>query len=237
MWWYDEESKVYQFIGEDNIYFYAVAQTGLFTGLQVPKGEMPDMETVYLSHIIANRHLLYMDTKASSSSELKPPMADELLNYYTKDQLRMHFMSLALSSKSVGFKPQVFMKEIPKGDVSEQIRLMTEKTVLDYERYMYNHEFHRISYVLNDFIRGINKHWVNNVKIADSTNHAELRKQLVIDCFYACKVTAILIHPIAPEGCKMFREYLNLGEELWDWNNLFEPVSFYIADAESHKLK
>ncbi len=185
-WWYDKESKVYQFIGEDNIYFYAIAQTGLFTGLQVPKGEVPDMEKVHLSHIIANRHLLYMDTKASSSSELKPPMADELLHYYTKDQLRMHFMSLGLSSKSIGFKPQVFMKKedqvgvdmvlkdgnsitnvfnrlirtcfysiqnncngkIPKGNVSEQIKLMTEKTVFDYERYMYNHEFHCISYVL-----------------------------------------------------------------------------------------
>ena len=274
-WWYDKESKVYQFIGEDNIYFYAIAQTGLFTGLQVPKGEVPDMEKVHLSHIIANRHLLYMDTKASSSSELKPPMADELLNYYTKDQLRMHFMSLGLSSKSVGFKPQVFMKEedrvgvdmvlkdgnlitnvynrlirtcfyaiqnncdgkIPEGDVSEQIRLMAEKAVLDYERYMYNHEFHRISYVLDDFIRGVNKHWVNNVKIADAADNAEFRKQLVIDCFYACKVMAILIHPIAPEGCEMFREYLNLGEELWDWSNIFEPVSFYIADVESHKLK
>ena len=274
-WWYDEESKVYQFIGEDNIYFYAIAQTGLFTGLQVPKGEAADVEKVHLSHIIANRHLLYMDTKASSSSELKPPMADELLNYYTKDQLRMHFMSLGLSSKSVGFKPQVFMKEedrvgvdmvlkdgnlitnvynrlirtcfyaiqnncdgkIPEGDVSEQIRLMAEKAVLDYERYMYNHEFHRISYVLDDFIRGVNKHWVNNVKIADAADNAEFRKQLVIDCFYACKVMAILIHPIAPEGCEMFREYLNLGEELWDWSNIFEPVSFYIADVESHKLK
>ena len=104
-WWYDDESTVYQFIGEDNIYFYSIAQTGLFTGLQVPKGEVPDMEAVHLSHIIANRHLLYMDTKASSSSELKPPAADELLDHYTKDQLRMHFMSLGLSSKSVGFKP------------------------------------------------------------------------------------------------------------------------------------
>lgn len=274
-WWYDEESKVYQFIGEDNIYFYAIAQTGLFTGLQVPKEEVPDMEKVHLSHIIANRHLLYMDTKASSSSGLKPPMADELLNYYTKDQLRMHFMSLGLSSKSVGFKPQVFMKEedrvgvdmvlkdgnlitnvfnrlirtcfyaiqnncdgkIPEGEVSEQIRLMTEKTVLVYERHMYDQEFHRISYVLDDFIRGINKHWVNNIKIADATNDVEFRKQLIVDCFYACKVMAILVHPIAPEGCEMFREYLNLGEELWDWSNIFEPVSFYIADVDSHKLK
>ena len=274
-WWYDDESKVYQFIGEDNIYFYAIAQTGLFTGLQVPKGKVPDMEKVHLSHIIANRHLLYMDTKASSSSEIKPPTADELLDYYTKDQLRMHFMSLGLSSKSVGFKPQVFMKEeeragvdmvlkdgnlitnvfnrllrtcfyaiqnncdgkIPEGEACEEIRLMTEKTVLEYERHMYNHDFHRISYVLDDFIRSINKHWVNNVKIADANGDVEFRKQLIIDCFYACKVMAVLIHPITPEGCEMFREYLNLEEKLWDWNYILEPISAYIEDIERHELK
>lgn len=274
-WWYDDEAKVYQFIGEDNIYFYAIAQTGLFTGLQVPKGETPDMEKVYLSHIIANRHLLYMDTKASSSSEIKPPTADELLDYYTVEQLRMHFMSLGLSSKSVGFKPQVFMKEeehvgvdmvlkdgnlitnvfnrlirtcfyaiqnncggkIPAGEACEEIRLLAEKAVLEYERHMYNHDFHRVSYVLDDFIRQVNKHWVNNVKVADSTGDVEFRKQLIVDCFYACKVMAVLIHPIAPEGCEMFREYLNLGEELWDWNTILEPISAYVTDVEVHELK
>lgn len=274
-WWYDEEAKVYQFIGEDNIYFYGIAQTGLFTGLQVPKCEVPDMEKVNLSHIIANRHLLYMDTKASSSSDIKPPTADELLDFYTKDQLRMHFMSLGLSSKSVGFKPQVFMKEeervgvdmvlkdgnlitnvfnrlirtcfyaiqnncggkIPKGEACEEIKDMAEKAVLEYERHMYNHDFHRISYVLDDFIRLVNKHWVNHVKVADTIGDAELRKQLIIDCLYACKIIGILVHPIAPEGCEMFREYLNLGEELWDWNRILEPISAYVEDVEKHELK
>lgn len=274
-WWQDDEATVYQFIGEDNIYFYAIAQTGLFTGLQVPKGETPDMERMHLSHIIANRHLLYMDTKASSSSACKPPMADELLDYYTKDQLRMHFMSLGLSSKSVGFKPQAFMKEedkvgvdmvlkdgnlitnvfnrlirscfyamqnnyagkIPGGEVDEKIKSLAENTVLEYERHMYNHDFHRISYLLDDFIRAINKHWVNNVKLADNTGNAELRKQIVTDCFYACKIMAVLVHPIAPEGCEMFREYLNIGEELWDWEHILEPISYYVADLEKHELK
>jgi len=274
-WWYDDDAKVYQFIGEDNIYFYAIAQTGLFAGLQTAKGEKPDVEKIHLSHIVANRHLLYMDTKASSSSDIKPPTADELLDYYTKDQLRMHFMSLGLSSKSVGFKPQVFMKEedrvgvdmvlkdgnlitnvynrlirtcfyavqnncdgkIPGGEACEEIKAMAEKTVLEYERHMYNHDFHRISYVLDDFIRAINKHWVNNVRVADATGDIEFRRQLIIDCFYACKIMAILIHPIAPEGCEMFKEYLNLGEELWNWEYIFEPISAYVEDIEKHELK
>ena len=274
-WWYDEEANVYQFIGEDNIYFYAIAQTGLFTGLQVPKGEVPDMEKVHLSHIIANRHLLYMDTKASSSSEIKPPTADELLKFYTKDQLRMHFMSLGLSSKSVGFKPQVFMKEeervgvdmvlkdgnlitnvfnrlirtcfyaiqnncdgkLPTEEACGEIRNMAEKAVYEYERHMYNYDFHRISYVLDDFIRAVNKHWVNNVKIADAKGDVEFRKQLISDILYACKIIAVLVHPIAPEGCEMFREYLNLGEEMWDWNRILEPISVYVEDVEKHELK
>ena len=274
-WWDSDEAGIYQFIGEDNIYFYGIAQTGLFTGLRVPKGEKPDMEKMHHSHIIANRHLLYMDTKASSSSEMKPPMADELLNYYTKDQLRMHFMSLGLSSKSVGFKPQAFMKEeekvgvdmvlkegnlitnvynrlirscfyavqnnyggrIPEGEPVAEIKVLAENAVAEYERHMYNHDFHRISYLLDDFIRATNKHWVNNVKLADAKGDVELRKQLVIDCFYACKVMAILLHPIVPEGCEMFREYLNLGEELWNWEHILEPISYYAGDLSKHELK
>ena len=102
---------------------------------------------------------------------------------------------------------------------------------------MYNHEFHRISYLLDDFIRAINKHWVNHVKLADAKGDAALRKQILIDCFYACKIMAILVHPIAPEGCEMFRDYMNLGDELWDWSNILEPISFYTGDLQGHELK
>ncbi len=286
-WWGDDEAEVYQFIGEDNIYFYAIAQTGLFTGLQVPRGTKPDMAKVHLSHIIANRHLLYLDAKASSSSERKPPMADELLDYYTKDQLRMHFMSLGLSSKSVGFRPQALLEEeeqagmdmvlkdgnlitnvfnrlirscfyaawkhcagrIPAEEPAERIRDMAKKAVLEYERHMYHQEFHRISYVLDDFIREVNKHWVNHIRIADSQGDDALRRQILADCFYACKVMAVLVHPIAPEGCEKFREYMEgehsmegghsmrIGEEFWDWEHILEPISYYIGDLERHELK
>ena len=28
-----------------------------------------------------------------------------------------------------------------------------------------------------------------------------------------------------------------MGDELWDWSNILEPVSFYVAEVESHELK
>lgn len=274
-WWDDEDTMVYQFIGEDNIYFYAIAEMAMLTALKYSKGEQPDMEKINLPHIISNRHVLFMDTKASSSSEIKPPMADELLEHYTPEQLRMHFMSLGLSSKSVGFKPQVYMPQedrngidmvlkegnlltnvynrlirscfyavqnnnngkIPSNSISESILGLSEKTVLEYERHMYNHDFHRISYVLDDYIREVNKHWVNGVRDADKSGDTELRRQRVADCFYACKVMAVLLHPIAPDGCEMFREYMNVDRSLWNWDKILEPISAYVGELSEHEMK
>ncbi|MBN2853295.1 MAG: class I tRNA ligase family protein [Clostridia bacterium] len=108
-WWLSEDTKVYQFIGEDNIYFYGIAEMAM---LMAYLGYKPDSDEnlngINFPKLVANCHLLFLDSKASSSGELKPPMADELLNYYTKDQLRMHFLSLGLSKKSVSFNPKPF---------------------------------------------------------------------------------------------------------------------------------
>lgn len=105
-WWNSKESKVYQFIGEDNIYFYGIAEMALFHALGF-RDEENDRDV--LPHLIANRHVLFLDKKASSSGNIKPPMARELLTYYTPEQLRLHFLSLGLSNKSVSFNPQVYL--------------------------------------------------------------------------------------------------------------------------------
>ncbi len=106
-WWCSKEAKVYQFIGEDNVYFYGPVEMAMFMGSQ---GENPVVETpegeLQLPDLIANNHLLFLDKKASSSGEVKPPMARELLDYYTAEQLRAHFLSFGLGIKSVGFKPK-----------------------------------------------------------------------------------------------------------------------------------
>jgi len=107
-WWFDPEARVYQFIGEDNISFYAVAEMGLFMALNEVAGR-PLMDS--LPRIVPNRHLFFGNRKASSSGDVKPPDAEELLKYYTVEQLRMHFAHMALQSNSVSFKPQTMMGE------------------------------------------------------------------------------------------------------------------------------
>ena len=98
-WWCDDASAVYQFIGQDNIYFYCVAQPALWEALDW--GLFQDTP-------VANHHILFMNKKASSSGKITPPMASELLDFYTPEQLRCHWLSLGLDQKAVSFSPKAF---------------------------------------------------------------------------------------------------------------------------------
>ncbi|MDR0904527.1 MAG: class I tRNA ligase family protein [Ruminococcus sp.] len=106
--WCSPESKVYQFIGQDNIYFYSVAEPGMFMAYNSPDAHLPNPGELQIPEFAANHHILFLDKKASSSGQIKPPLADELLDFYTVDQLRMHFISLGLAMRSVSFLPKPF---------------------------------------------------------------------------------------------------------------------------------
>lgn len=121
--WCSKDAEVYQFIGADNIYFYGVAEMAMFMAQQGKDGNVsdpPDGE-LQLPILCANNHILFLNAKASSSSDIKPPMADELLDYYTPEQLRMHFLGLALGQRSVSFNPKPLDPTIkPDSDEADQ---------------------------------------------------------------------------------------------------------------------
>jgi len=274
-WWCSKDANVYQFIGEDNIYFYGIAEMAMFMALQKEAPQIvPKDGDLILPHLIANNHVLFMDKKASSSSDIKPPMADELLQYYTNEQLRMHFLSFGLDTKSVSFQPAVYQKDkqegmdpvlyqgnlltnvynrlirscfytaqkyydshIPEGKVSQKILDDAKEVILKYERHMYNHEFHRIFDLLDTYVRNSNKYYVNNIRIAENNDDDALRRQVLIDSFYAIRVIATLVHPIAPSGAEMVREYLGVDERIWSWDTIFEPLDYFIPNLKEHKLK
>ncbi len=273
-WWESEEAKVYQFIGEDNIYFYGNAEMALFSALKLQYGDKGDVDNFIAPQLIANRHILFMDKKAGSSSAIKPPMARDLLEFYTPEQLRIHFLSLGLSQKSVSFKPQVYLPEAERegvdpvlkegnlltnvfnrlvrscfytaqkyydskllnNEISEEVRKESEEAVLTYERHMYNHEFHSLTYVLDSYIRFMNKYWVNNMRTAETTDNDTLRRQVLADSLYGVRIGILLLHPIAPTGCEKIREYLKVDEKIWNWDYAFSTLNELVT-KEDHSLK
>jgi methionyl-tRNA synthetase len=276
-WWCSPEARVYQFIGEDNIYFYSLAEMSMFMGNQpsTPTSTPPEGE-LHLPTLIANNHILYFDKKASSSGQLKPPMARDLLNYYTADQLRAHFFALGLAVRSVGFKPKplnpaanekdadpvlkdafllsnVFNKavrscfytaqkhfegRVPVGSVSPAVDEACRKAILDFELAMSKHAFHEAMALVDNFTRGITKHWSANFKAGDQDLSQDAQaRQALIDAFHYVRVATVLLHPIAPVGTEMIREYLGVGEEFWSWEHIFEPLSKFMKDPARHALK
>ena len=123
-WWCADDAQVFQFIGQDNIYFYCVAQPALWEALGW--GLFQDTP-------VANYHVLFMNKKASSSGSIKPPMADELLDYYTPEQLRAHWLSLALDSKAVSFSPKPLDTSVSHKDkrTGEEVLVKDDPRVAD----------------------------------------------------------------------------------------------------------
>ncbi len=268
-YWCDPEAMVYQFIGQDNIYFYGVAQMPMFMAqsghelkLDHPKGELQ------LTTLVANHHILFLDKKASSSGSVKPPMAEDLLNYYTPEQLRAHFLSLALSNKSVSFMPKPLNPEaqenepdpvlaqgnlytnvlnrlargcfylaqkytegkLPQGEVSKEVKEMSERAILNYENYMYRTELHQVMNVLDSYIRNASKIW------AKTSRDEENILQALTDGFHMVKTAAILSHPVVPSGCEKICEYLNIDKDtFFNWDNIFKQLNELTEG--NHELK
>ena len=275
-YWCSKDAQVYQFIGSDNIYFYGVAEMAMFMALV--KGEItsdPQEGELQLPILVANNHILFLDKKASSSGAVKPPMAADLLSYYTAEQLRMHWLGFALGKGSVSFQPKVFnpdakaedpdpvVKEgfllsnvfnrvirscfyyaqkyfdgkMPVGTPDADVIAESEKAIIDYERYMYRFEFHQVTYVLDSYIRKANKVWAKLSAEADKADDNELRRRTLINVFHYIRTATTLLHPLAPSGCEMVREYLGFDEELWNWDHIFEGMEYFCKGETEHQLK
>jgi len=117
-YWCDKDSYIYQILGEDNMYFYGPVQHAMWLCTQ---GKNPDINVpngyLNMSHLIVNKHSLFLGNKASSSGSVKPPKPDELLKHYTVEQLRMHFLGLNVGNTSSSFTPKPFDPDAKPEDI------------------------------------------------------------------------------------------------------------------------
>jgi methionyl-tRNA synthetase len=91
--------------------------------------------------------------------------------------------------------------------------------------------------LFDTYLRNINKYWANNIRQADLNNDANLRAKKLIDAFHMVRTATVLVHPIAPKGTEMVREYLNLDDSFWNWDRIFQNIHDFMDDPSNHKLK
>lgn len=116
-YWCSRDAQVYQFLGEDNLYFYGPAQQALFLSMQGKNPSVSPKEgELQPTKICPIKSILYMNQKASSSGALKPPSAEEFLNYYTSEQFRMHFVAMNLANNNVSLFANAFDKNAKPED-------------------------------------------------------------------------------------------------------------------------
>lgn len=122
-WWSGGDTRVFQFIGQDNVYFYGPAQSAIFMGMQGENPQASPGETgLVMSDLIVNNHMLFLNKKASSSGAVKPPMAHELLEHYTPEQLRAHFLGLGLAIRAVSFQPKALNPSAAEQDADPALK-------------------------------------------------------------------------------------------------------------------
>lgn len=110
-WWCSKDTEITQFIGEDNIYFYTLAQPSIFMAVNGDKNIAPENGKLQMSNVVALKHILLNNIKASSSGSMKAPTSDNLLEYYTPEQLRCHFLSMNINNAAYNFKSKAFWPE------------------------------------------------------------------------------------------------------------------------------
>ena len=219
-WWCSDDAQIYQFIGQDNIYFYCIAQTAMWEALGWDLTQ---------STVSACYHLLYMGKKASSSSQTPPPPADDLLNHYTCEQMRAHWLSLGLSEKPVSFSPKAYDTRVTGKDKDDnEVRACDDKRVIDpalKESALLTGVFNRLA---RSCFYGV------AIKEGDESPYRNGcipagAASALVDAFTELRVATVLMHGVVPAGCELICEHFDVDPvAFFSWDNIFASTDEFV---------
>ena len=247
-WWCDNDTSIVQFIGEDNIYFYCLAQQAMFMAMN--ESGCPLKTTT----VLANKHVLWGGKKASSSAAIPPPMAIDLLQHYTPEQVRCYFLSTNVHNSAVEFKSKVYNPEeyaktgdpflAPSNMLTNIFNRLIRSVFYSYQNMLDNtlpklkpskkvveeaakvcEEYQDLMSKFNfsDIMILLDKYFRNanaDWVVRSKTQNKDELSQLIVDSIHVIKTGALLTHPIAPVSVERLVEYLNADKKLFDWDNV-----------------
>jgi methionyl-tRNA synthetase len=248
--WKESETKIYQFLGQDNIYFYVIMQGAMWFGTQKNIHTQPINGEYQLTDVFGCYHVL-MEGEKMSKSKGNFYTADQLIGEmgYHPDQIRYFLSLLSLSEKASNFsfatlhdrnkflagpmnaaieKPisavhSKFDGMIPDGKLIEKAEKETMNLVQKYLKQMEKADYSTLLFLIENYARLINSFFVQ-YKPHDDRADLQGRKDALYTSFYILKNLMIMLHPFAPITMDKVRQSLNLDESVFNINELGVPL-------------
>jgi methionyl-tRNA synthetase len=246
LFWNDPEAKVYQFLGQDNVYFYVLMQGALWLGSQENPNRLPNAGELQLTDVFGCFHLM-VDGEKMSKSRGNFFTGDQLLEEkgYHPDQVRYFLALLSLPEKSSNFDFNTFNERnkflagplnaafekpiaavhsrfngvVPNGKLLEKAEKETMQIVQRYLKSMERAEYSTLLFAVENYARLING-FFNQYKPHDDRQPEESRADALFSCFYVLKNLMIMLHPFAPITMEKLRLSLNLPENVFSVDEL-----------------
>jgi methionyl-tRNA synthetase len=248
--WCDPDARVYQFLGQDNVYFYVLMQGAMWLGTQPDPLRLPLPGELQLTDIFSCFHLQVAGEKMSKSTG-NFYTADQLLDEkgYTADQVRYYLALLGLPEKGSNFDFAAFDErnrflagplnaaferplsaahskfggQVPHGQLIPGLEEDTDRMVRRYVRAMDKAEYGTLLFDLENYARRIN-FLFTQYKPHDDRHPEEGRRDGLYTSFYVLKNLMIMLYPFVPDTMERLRESLRLPPDVFRIEELGTPI-------------
>jgi methionyl-tRNA synthetase len=248
--WRDPAARVYQFLGQDNVFFYVLMQGAMWLGTQDDPHHLPRAGELQLTDVFSCFHLLVGGEKMSKSRG-NFVTADELLDDkgYSPDQIRYFLALLGLPEKPSNFEfgtldernqflagpmnaaferpisaaHSKFGGRIPDGVLLDKVAADTVRMVQRYVRGMERADYPTLLFEIENYARTINSLFTQ-YKPHDDRHPEEGRRNALYSAFYVLKSLMIMLYPFAPETMERLRESLRLPPDVFRIDELGTPI-------------
>lgn len=235
--WKDPEARIFQFLGQDNVYFYVLMQGAMWLGVN-DHYTMTDVFSVF--------HLM-VDGEKMSKSRGNFYSGDQLTEEmgYDPDQVRYFLSTLGIAEKPSNFDFNTFKErnkflagpmnasiekpisavhskfdgKIPEGNLLEKVEKETMKIVQLYVKNMEKGDHITLLGQIENYARLVNGLFVQ-YKPHDDRAEIQGRKDALYSCFYILKNLMIMLHPFVPQTMERVRQSLNLPESVFSIDEL-----------------
>ncbi|MEK6706231.1 MAG: class I tRNA ligase family protein, partial [Bdellovibrionota bacterium] len=235
--WKNPDARVYQFLGQDNVFFYVIMQGAMWLGTQDDPMHLPRAGEYQLTEVFGCYHLLVNGEKMSKSRG-NFYTGDQLLDEksYSADQIRYFLATLSLPEKASNFdfatldernkflagpmnaafeKPisaahSKFGGRIPQGVLLEKIEAETLQIVRRYTKAMARADYSNLLGAVENYARLINSLFTQ-YKPHDDRFPEDERRNALYSAFYVLKNLMIMLWPFVPETMERLCESLRLN--------------------------